>query len=261
MTSKHSAAVARRPVRPRLDQGAHDASLQESPGSRESLTALLEFRTRQLRAMVSELAHAEQRERRRLAQVLHDHLQQLLVAARAKVALVGRLVADPEGRQILEDLDGLLDQSIAESRSLTVELSPPVLYEAGLAAALEWLAGQMQTKHGLRVEVDINGRAEHLSEETRVLLFAATRELLFNVVKHAQVDCARLELSGTPGVEVRIVVSDAGAGFDAPDQEGPVLSSGFGLFSIRERLELIGGRLEIEAAPGQGTRAVLVVPG
>jgi signal transduction histidine kinase len=261
MTTKHAATVTHRPVRPRLDQGAHEVLSQESPGSKGSLNALLEWRTQQLRAMVSELAHAEQRERRRLAQVLHDHLQQLLVAARAKVTLVSRLVLDPEGRQILEDLDGLLDQSISESRSLTVELSPPVLYEIGLAAALEWMAGQMHSKHGLRVEVQIDSGAEPSAEETRVLLFEAARELLFNVVKHAQVECARLELSGSPGAEVRVVVSDTGAGFNPAERDVSVLESGFGLFSIRERLELIGGRLEVEAAPGQGTRVTLVVPG
>ena len=223
-------------------------------------TAMAEKRAAQLQAMALELARAEQRERRRLAQVLHDHLQQLLAVARMRVGLLADETRSRKLRAALEEVDGLLDESIAASRSLTVELSPPVLYDAGLAPALEWLATQVQEKHGLAVAVEADRGAEPASEDTKAFLFHAARELLFNVVKHARVGRASVRLSSCGG-EVALEVRDAGAGFD-PAELGPGGDrvSGFGLFSIRERLEALGGRIAIESAPGQGACFTLFAP-
>lgn len=224
-------------------------------------TAVAEQRAMQLRELASELIQTEQRERRRLAEVLHDHLQQLLVAGKLKIGmLLGRLT-DASVCKLLAEINDLLHEAIDASRSLTVELSPPVLYHAGLAAALEWLGQQMQQTHGLAVHVQADQTAEPAVEETRVFLFQAVRELLFNTVKHAQAAEARVTMSVADGQQIRIEVADSGQGFDpAQVQAGGSAATGFGLFTIHERLQLLGGRLEVDAAPGRGVRMTIFAP-
>jgi PAS domain S-box-containing protein len=214
-----------------------------------------------LRLLASALTKTEERERRRLAQLLHDHLQQLLVAARMSLARARRRVEDPETSRLLREADAVVDQSIRESRSLTVQLSPPVLYDAGLEAALRWLARDMADKHHLIVEVEAQAADEPADEDTRVFLFHAARELLFNVVKHAHVEHARLRLDRTADGAMRLEVIDEGVGFNAPG-EGSIGEggSGFGLFQIRERVGLVGGKMEIEGTPNEGTRVTIILP-
>ncbi len=224
-------------------------------------TAVAEQRASQLRVLTSKLAQAEQSERRRLAQALHNQLHQLLVVARLKVGTLRRQLQDEQVLRTVAEIDDLLKDSITESRSLTIELSPPVLYNAGLAGALEWLAGQMQEKYRLAIHLDIDPQADPPDEGTRVFLFQAVRELLSNVVEHAQTDSVHIRMHSINDSDLKIEVCDQGVGFD-PTQGDAVVGSpgGFGLFNIRERLELLGGRLEIEAASGHGTRVTIVAP-
>lgn len=224
-------------------------------------TAVAERRASQLRRLAAELTQTEQRERRRLAQLLHDHLQQLLVAARLAVDAAQKRERDAAVREMLENVDHLIRESIATSRTLTADLSPPVLYDAGLAAALQWLARSMQQKHGLEVEVVADINVEDCEQAVRVTLFEAVRELLFNIVKHAGVGAARVEVHQEEANLVRIEVSDRGAGFDlVAAREKYDLDAGIGLFSIAERLELLGGAIDIRSAPGEGTRITLTSP-
>ena len=222
-------------------------------------TAELSARARQLRALAGELTLSEQRERRRMAKVLHDHLQQLLVAAKYRVAILGR-TGDSLLEQATREVEDLLDESIGASRSLTTELSPPILHEAGLNAGLEWLARRVNEKQGLFVDLSLEADAPALAEDVKILLFESVRELLFNAVKHSRTRSAAVSSRLVDG-RLQVLVSDQGVGFDvkampAAGEEG----GGFGLFSIRERLELIGGRLEIDSAPGMGSRFQLTAP-
>jgi len=223
-------------------------------------TAELGQRAGQLRALAAELSQTEQRERRQLAHLLHDELQQLLVASRMHLGHVRRCLRDKELVKMVGQVDGLLDQAITESRSLVAQLSPTVLYERGLAAGLEWLAGQSQEKYDLAVEVEADRGAEPAEEATLVFLFQAVRELLLNVAKHAQAEHAWVRVSRTEDRHLRIEVRDDGVGFDVAEPTGPTADGGFGMFSIRERLELLGGRLEIASSPGQGTQVTIFVP-
>lgn len=235
-----------------------NATLEQRVAER---TALAEQRTGQLQTLAVELGLAEQRERRRLAQKLHDSLQQLLYAARLSLGTVRRHATEPGSLRAIEQAEELLTQSLAESRSLTTELSPPVLYDAGLVAALEWLARQFQEKQHLQVEVHADDGVEPVSESIRGFLFEAVRELLFNAVKHAQTNKVWVEATAPQSGFVHIVVSDQGAGFDpVRRQEADPDRGSFGLFSIRERLAALGGRLDIESAPGRGSRIALVAP-
>jgi PAS domain S-box-containing protein len=224
----------------------------------EERTNELTQRATQLRALAAELTLAEQRERSRLANVLHDHLQQLLVAAKFRLTILGR-GGDEIIKQATKEVEELIDESIASSRSLTAELSPPILYEAGLNEGLQWLARRMVDTQGLFVDLELN-ESGHLPEDLRILLFQSVRELLFNVVKHANTRSAVVNLRRFDS-SVVLIVSDQGVGFDpAAIPAAGEGGRGFGLFGIRERLELIGGTLEVQSNPGQGSRFVLSVP-
>ena len=222
-------------------------------------TAEAEQRAAQLRALAAGLARAEEQERRRLAQLLHDHLQQILVAAKMRMTGLGNRMRDEELRQEIAEINELLAESIQESRSLTAQLSPPILYEGGLAAALRWLGPQMAEKHRLHVSVDAQDNIQSMSGDLRVVLFQAARELLFNVVKHAGVDHASVHLTRLDN-SVRLVVEDAGRGLDPNVANQPHLSGRFGLLGLRERVQLMGGTMTLESAPGQGTRVTVEVP-
>jgi PAS domain S-box-containing protein len=228
----------------------------------QELNEALEKRARQARRLAGELLQAEQRERRRLAHVLHDHLQQLLVGAKLRATLIAGQVGSAEVQESATELNDLIQQSIDSSRSLAVEISPPVLYREGLAVALHWLGSWMERKHGLKVAVQAEERADPIKESVSTLLFESARELLFNVVKHAGVKEASLELQRLGEEGVRVAVRDEGSGFDpTPFRTGVGPSSaGFGLFSIQERLDLVGGTMVVESAPGEGSRIVLEVP-
>lgn len=228
----------------------------------ETLEQRVAERTAQLRALASELTQAEQQERRRLAHVLHDHVQQFLVAAKLHVGVLRTHLSEGFLQESAEQADILLREALDTSRSLTVELSPPILHESGLAAGLEWLARSMLDKHGLEVDLSLpmNGEAEPEAEGTRIFLYEAARELLFNVVKHAGVPRARLRLARLNG-DAEISVEDDGRGFDPgaslPDR---LETAGFGLFSIQQRIESLGGSIRVEAAVGQGSRIAIRLP-
>lgn len=227
-------------------------------------TAEAEWRASQLQRLAVELTQAEQRERQRLGQVLHDNLQQLLVAAKFNADSLRRRLTDPDHRKFIQKVDELLGESLATSRTLTAELSPPILYEGNMAQVLHWLGRRTKDKYGLTVTVTADEQADPDSQEVRVLLFQAVRELLLNVTKHARVDRASIRLTRLGNDNVQILVADEGAGFDPEqkqtEQAGATQSSRFGLFGIRERLELMGGRLEIDSRVGQGTQILLTAP-
>ncbi len=223
-------------------------------------TTELQDRTLQLRALADELTNAEERERRRIAGLIHEDLQQMLVAALLNFQMLKSRLSNVDEAEELARIEEILRDSIKTARSLTAELSPPVLQQDGLAAALEWLRNWCGEKYSMVVDVELEACAEP-GPEARVCLFHCVRELLFNTVKHAGVKAAKLRMWATSGGLLKIEVSDSGRGFDPNEvraREGTV--GGFGLFSIRERLERLGGGLEIESSPGAGCRFTLWVP-
>jgi PAS domain S-box-containing protein len=227
-------------------------------------TIELEHRTAQLSRLASDLTLAEQHAREQLARTLHDGLQQLLVGAALNLE---RHLTREEQRgaspdELLVRAKGHLDQASAAARSLSLELFPPALHLSGLPAALTWLANRTRNQYGLVVQVSADPLANSDRKDVRTLLFESVRELVFNAVKHAQVDRVTIDLSLDQDNALCITVADQGIGFDpgALAERGKAGKAGWGLFSIRERLTLLGGRFDIESAPGQGTRFVLVAP-
>src|SRR5688500_1752897 len=223
-------------------------------------TAQLLLKQDQLRALAADLSLAEQRERRRLATELHDYLAQLLVLSRLKLGQARQGLSEARSVERLKEADELVNQCLTYTRTLMAELSRPVRKECGLPVALKWLAEKMQ-RHELQVEVLLEPESLPLPEPQGVLLFQSVRELVMNVVKHAQTSRATISLGTTSDGAVRLTVSDAGCGFEpAVSGEGTQRPIHFGLFSIRERMEALGGRFELQSVPGKGTRATLVLP-
>jgi signal transduction histidine kinase len=243
-------------VRGMADDLALGIMASRDRADRDRAQEALVQRADQLRALAAELAAAEQRERRRVAQILHDQLQQTLVGAKYQLEAVKAKTRTRTARETMDRLSDVLDDAIKTSRSLTVELGLPILQQKDMAGALKWLAGRMYERHGLQVAVEAEPLEEPLSDDVRAFLFDAVRELLFNVVKHAGVNEAQVRLF-RQGEDIRLEVSDAGRGFDADRlQRGG--TADFGLFSIQERLGYLGGHLDINSAPSQGTRITLV---
>lgn len=213
-----------------------------------------------LQGLIGELILTEQRERRRIAEELHDFLAQMLVACRLRVKSVEQMTGEEPLILVLHEIDRILDQSLAYTRSLVVQLVPSVVYQFGLLEGLKWLADDMK-QHALSVEVHMEPEHLSITENEAVLMFQSVRELLMNVLKHSGVDRARLGISITPFNEVRIEVVDEGIGFDPylTDAKKPK-STQFGLFSIRERMTLLGGRMDVISSPGSGARIRLYLP-
>lgn len=213
----------------------------------------------QLRSLASQLSLAEERERRMLATELHDHIGQILALTQIKLGSLRDKAAGTDLELPLKEVRDLVEQIIKSTRHLTFEISPPILYELGLEAALEWFGEHLQEQHGILVEVQKDREPKPLKSETRVLLFKVVRELMLNSVKHGKAENLRVHL-GRENHNLTVEVADDGVGFvpALPGQE--VKTGGFGLFSIRERLQHLDGRLQVESVPGQGTKVSILIP-
>ena len=239
-----------------------DLAMQQTQLAEQA--AALERSNRQVRALASALTLAEQRERRRISQILHDHVQQMLYGIQMRTYLIGFDTPEEVKSYIQEhlaEMESLVEEANQSTRTLTVELSPPVLQSEGLGAAFNWLANQMSRLYDLHVELDLAQDYQLASEDLRVLIFQLVRELLFNVVKHAHVNEAQVIMC-LDGDQFVVSVEDKGIGFDATAlaETEPRDSGGFGLYSIRERLALFGGEVNIVSQPSKGTQVALSLP-
>jgi signal transduction histidine kinase len=212
-----------------------------------------------LRSLATELTLAEERERRSLAISLHDRIGQGLAVAKLKLETLKHLLPI-EHRASLDGISTLIKQIVSDTRSLTFEISPPILYELGLGKAVIWLGENTTRLYGLPVRVECEQDLSELTEGMSVMLFRSVQELLVNAAKHSQASHVSVCLSNA-GPGVRAVVEDDGVGFDAASRSRhPSAASGFGLFSIRERISHMGGCVRIESSPGRGARIELTVP-
>jgi PAS domain S-box-containing protein len=212
-----------------------------------------------LRAMGAELMMAEEHERRRVASVLHDSVVvQMLALAKLRVDSVRR-TSDADAKARLTEVYETIDQAITQTRTLTAEISPPVLYELGLAAAIQWLGDRMRSEYGISFQLDGEKRRQPLSDEVRTMLFQAVRELMVNVVKHARASKCRVAVSRDDDHEIEILVEDNGTGFQMPASHD-YTKGGFGLFNIRQRLAHLGGNMRVESRPGGGSRITITAP-
>jgi PAS domain S-box-containing protein len=216
---------------------------------------------KQLKQMALQLALTEERERRRIAGKLHDQLCQSLALAKIKLDALGASATPRASNEILTDASNTLQQLIDQTRLLTFDLSSPILYELGFEAAVsEWLNEQVHDKGGIETEFQDDHLPKPLDDDVRVLLFRNVRELLINVIKHSRASKVKVCIRRTDD-SVEITVKDNGVGFDP--EEAKIMAAKrakFGLFSIRESLEQLGGHFKIESKPDAGCTATIIAP-
>jgi len=224
---------------------------------RRARKKLLDYQKR-LRDLTSEMSLVEERERRRLAIELHDQITQQLILFKIDL---GSLVQEELPSELAKPLDEIyqrLDRVIQDTRTLTFDLSSPTLYELGLEAAIrEWLYEEVELKHKIHTGFEDDEQPKPLDDDIRAVLYRAVRELLVNAVKHSQAKKVKVSI-GRDNNNVRIEVVDDGVGFAPSPQLNKM--TGFGLFSIRERLNYLGGSIEIESKPNQGACVTLRAP-
>lgn len=211
-----------------------------------------------LRRLTAGLATAEERERRRIATELNERISQTLAAARMKASQALR-EATPSSGETLRELTDLLDDVVTHIRSVTHEISPPMLEDLGWEAAVQWLTEEFCAAHELRITFVDDERPKPLGEPLSTFLFKAVRELLLNVVKHARATSVEVRLERKEGALV-ITVTDDGVGIPADQRADWESADGLGLFSVLDRLDYYGGSCEIESVAGEGTKVVLTAP-
>ena len=214
-----------------------------------------------LRLLSAQLSLAQEAERRRIGEMLHEDLQQLLVAARMQLGALCKTQDAAQREPIAREIADVLERSFKLTRSLSVELAPPVLYEHGLAAALEWLAAETRKNYNIEVTVEADSSANPKAADVRIFLFRAVRELLLNSAKHAGGSAVHITMQHRRPDKVRIIVADDGPGFDPNSLDDKRTGSQtVGLLNIRERVSSFGGEFHINSGPKRGTRITLSLP-
>lgn len=252
ITERKQAEMALKEANESLEQRVRERTMDL-----QNLMAQLEMNRHELRKLASELVMAEERERKRIAGVLHDEIAQTLVAVRMQVDMIQGIPSDKEER--VKEAKALLAQSIRETRSLMTDIGNPLLFDIGLQAACDSLAERLMRIHPVRIRCDIGDAYKRLDPDVKIILYQLIRELLHNVVKHSHAQNALVAIDMENGT-FRVKVTDDGVGFDTQTLGAPTAEGGFGLFSIRERLIAVDGTLYIESAPGSGTTVTAIVP-
>jgi PAS domain S-box-containing protein len=246
-------------ITPLRDEGGkvtHFVSVQRDITERKKIEEQFHAYQEQLRLLASELLLAEERERRRIAMDLHDNIGQMLALTRIKLGVLRNTLSGNIHEDAVTGIVELIDQSISYTKSLSFELSPPLLYDIGIEATIEWLAEHMQKQHYILFYCENDGRSKPLTKDVSILLFQTVRELFMNIVKHSQAHQVNVGISREADA-IKIVVEDDGIGFDVSKIDTGVT---FGFFSIRERLKYLGGTLSIDTNVGRGTRVTVVSP-
>ena len=234
-----------------------DASIATMRGQYERLLQRLEANEREFRRLGRAVWRVQEDERRRLARELHDGLGQNLTALKHRLGQIGSEL-EPGSSPLRDKLDtalALCAGALEDTRNLSRLLRPPILDDLGLEPALQWLARSTEESARLPVVVEIEALPP-LDDELQTLLFRIAQEALNNAAKHAAARSLLLRLVVRDG-RLQLQVIDDGGGFD-PAQAAA--AGGTGLGSMRERLRLYGGQLELRSAPGHGTRLRATVP-
>lgn len=214
----------------------------------------------QLKRLSSKLSLTEEQERRHISEELHDRIGQALTVIKMKLENIQETQAYTDTNGILRETRELLDKAIQDTRTLTFELSPPVLFELGFEPAVEWLTDQFKKQHNIAIDFVGCGLTKMVEDDVSFFLFKSVRELLFNVIKHARAHKIKVTLLKKDN-KISIDIDDDGIGFDFSNSQFTVDKlSGFGLFSIRERMEHFGGNFAIKSKPGQGACVTLTMP-
>ena len=230
------------------------AMVRDISGRKKKEQAIANYQ-KLLQRFMYESTLLEERERKRIADELHDAVGQSLVFSKLRLSSLRDTLTAAGEVETLEEIIDMLDSAIEFSRFLTHELANPVLYLVGLEAAVRWLAEQLDKTQNIKVAVNTVGDLADIQMEMRVLLYKTMRELLFNVVKHSQADYVNINIRRISD-RLEIDVMDDGIGV------GPMPTTGYGLISVTERVSYLGGTIEIglNTDAGRGTRVSIVIP-
>ncbi len=243
-----------------IELAAKNTQLNSEVMVRRRVESSLRISEEQMRRLASEVQLTEERERRRIASDLHDSIGASLAISNLKLELLSGKINTAAISKDLNMVHDNIKQVIQQTRSLTFQLSPPVLYQMGLEAALAGLAEQTQKLHGILTEFEDDELEKYLEEDVRIHIFRSVRELLVNVIKHSGAKQVKISVARVEQ-QIHITVSDDGVGFKSHDQAiSPEEGGKFGLFSIRERLRLLGGYLEIHSTAGHGSEIIMKAP-
>lgn len=217
-------------------------------------------RADRLRILSAALVTAEDRERRLLAQDLHDDLGQLLAIVSLKAAMMEKMDLPAPIHTAISECTVAVEQANRKLRTMALQLNPPMLDQIGLVPAIQWLADEVNRLHKIEVDIQDDGLPKPMDRAVSATLFRAVRELLVNVSKHTRVSKAVVALARNADDTMSLTVSDAGAGFDPSKVVTSADRGGFGLISLRERLGYLGGAMEVKSVPGDGTSVIVNVP-
>ena len=226
--------------------------------NRAHLTKINEYQ-KKLKNLNYELTIAEEKERRKIAEYLHDGLGQTISIASIKLSSIVRKELTPATNKTLEESTELLRLAISESRTLVYDLSPPILYELGLIAAINWKLEQIEKEYNITTIFKSEENSIKLQTDMKILIYRMVCELLNNTIKHAKADKITVELKNNASSTI-IAVTDNGKGFDLRDGIALFELGGFGLFSIKERLDALQGSMEIDSKRFKGAKITLTVP-
>lgn len=214
-----------------------------------------------LKSLSIQLSKTQENERRMLASRLHDSVSQELFAAQLQLNALENKIGAGEQRQRIKEIKEQIQKVIRETKSLTFDLSPPVLYDFGLQEALTSLVASVETKYGIRVKTWFSGNLDKIDEEIKTILYRILNELIRNTIKHARAGEIRISVNNS-GHLISMDVEDDGIGFDAENLHKDALTyGGFGIFDIREKVEHLGGKFAIDTKRGNGTAIMIEVPG
>ena len=215
---------------------------------------------KKLKNLNTEITLVEERERRRIAENLHDSLGQTLSLAYIKLSsVVNHEEFPPQVSRVINETSDLLNKAISESRTLTYDLSPPILYELGLIPAFKWKLEEIAEKHGIDTKLTGENENIDIQKEFNIFLYRIVVELLNNIIKHARANLIELKIRKEKKFYY-ITVQDDGIGFKKQPKTKATMKGGFGLLSITERLDNIKGHLEIKSELGKGTKATVIIP-
>ena len=209
-----------------------------------------------LRELTAKLTLAEEKTRRKIAMTLHDRIGYSMVSMLHTLRSLHDAQSEADNKKLTGEAIEEMEKLIQETRSFTLNISPPILYEVGLGAAIEARCENMQAKYGIGCAFIEKGIEPQLDEDTKILLYQMTHELLTNIIKHSEASNALVKIRW--GVrKVQIMVEDNGIGFSEPERAA---ASGMGLFSIKERIKAIGGQIRVVSSPNKVTTVSIVAP-
>lgn len=235
------------------------ANFMDITGRKEAEAKLLDYQ-HELRSLSAQLSLAEERERRLIATDLHDRVSQSLAICKIKLGALLEKSPDESFSKSITDIRALLTEMIKETRTLSFSISSPLLYVFGLDAAVEQLARDMKEQYGIAFHYRASKHFEPLDDDVSVLLYRTVREIFTNILKHSQARHVKVAMRQRCGY-LQITVEDDGVGFDTSLlTDNMKKNKALGLFSLRERLSYIGGKIEIESELGIGTRVVITAP-